>query len=89
MSDSNDARPRGEIQQSKLLLDPPEQPKLNTVYVVAANYADDPHPHVEGVWKDKEQAKGMMSKCRERFKPPHPVAWQMFEVEIGGEVEVL
>lgn len=89
MSESNNARSTGEVAQSKLLLDPPEEPKQDTVYVVAANYDGDPHPHIEGVWRDKEQAEGMIVKCRERFTAPHPIAWQMFEVEIGGEVSVL
>jgi hypothetical protein len=74
--------------QSGLLISPPEEPKSDTVYVVAANYDGDPHPHIEGVWTDKEQAKGMVAQCRQTTIPPHPVAWQMFEVEVNGEVDV-
>jgi len=85
MSDTHN----GEVEQSKLPSDPPEEPKQDTVYVVAANYDDDPHPQVEGIFPHKEQAEDIIEKCRDRFSDPHPIAWQMFEVEIGGEVSVL
>lgn len=53
-----------------------------TVWVVATNYADDPHPHVEGVFADEDDADEMMEKCRNRFEGPHATAWQKIEMEV-------
>ena len=55
----------------------------DTVYVVATNYDDDPHPHVEGVFSDCEDAKELKKKCAAVTEPPHPVAWQLFEMEVS------
>lgn len=52
------------------------------VYVVAANYADDPHPHVEGVFLNEEDAKELKKKCAAVNQAPHPVAWQVLEREV-------
>lgn len=64
------------------------QNEARTVYVVATNYDGDPHPHIEGVYSDNEAAEEMMDKCSERHEPPYPVAWQLFEVEVDGEVNL-
>jgi len=59
-----------------------EPPEKMTVWVVAANYADDPHPHVEGVYDNEEAA-------REHEKELHddaigPVAWWVYNRSVGA-----
>jgi hypothetical protein len=72
--------------QTNLVDAPEEHPKggggIETVYVVASNYADDPHPHIEGVFADEEPARELEKKCGMVTEPPHPVAWWVFEEEI-------
>lgn len=63
-----------------------EQAGDATIYIVAANYADDPHPHIEGVFSDPAPAKDLIRDCGKVTQPPHPVAWQLFEAEPGNEV---
>lgn len=60
--------------------DPPDPPAK--VYVVATNYADDPHPHIEGVFADLDDADELAEKCRRITTPPHPVAWGVHDVEV-------
>ena len=57
-----------------------EEPE--TIWIVAGNYADDPHPHILGVFEDEEPAEELMDDCRQTVGGPHPVAWQKFEREV-------
>lgn len=50
-----------------------------SVYVVVTRYDGDPHPHVELVTTDEDEAEELMNKCRDTVNPPHPVAWEMDE----------
>lgn len=59
-----------------------EQPDPTTVWVVAGNYADDPHPHILGVYDDEADADEKMEECRDRFSEPHVVAWDKTEQEV-------
>lgn len=59
--------------------DPEATPPPATVFVVTAVYADDPHAHVEGVFHEEAAAEALMDRCRDRFTPPHPVAWGVHE----------
>lgn len=76
--------------QITLTGDPPTDtdPEADTVYIVVANYADDPHPHVEGVFGDEDDAKALMDDCRATTRSPHPVAWKLVEADVDGEVTV-
>lgn len=56
--------------------------RTETVWVVASNYADDPHPHIEGVFADEEPARELEKQCGKVTEPPHPVAWWAYEVEV-------
>lgn len=58
------------------------EPDPDIVWIVAANYADDPHPHVLGVFDDEEDADELMDKCRARYEEPYVVAWEKFEEEV-------
>ena len=62
--------------------DPREKDRTETVYVVASNYADDPHPHIEGVFADEAPARELEKQCGKVTEPPHPVAWWVYEEEI-------
>lgn len=62
--------------------DEPSNGEGLTVYVVAANYADDPHPHVEGVYANEEAAEEHEKEIRDEALGP--VAWDVFERQIEG-----
>jgi hypothetical protein len=53
-----------------------------TVWVVAANYPDDPHPHVEGVYNNRETAEEHEKELRE---PLGPSAWGVHEMQVASE----
>lgn len=53
-----------------------------TVHVVASNYADDPHPHVEAVYESEEDAESHMREISDDIRPSAPVAWQHYEMEV-------
>jgi hypothetical protein len=52
-----------------------------TVHVVAANYADDPHPHVEGVYSERRPAE----LCGRDLASPTPTTWWVYEETIQHE----
>jgi len=69
---------------------PPNDPETPAeVYIVASNYPDDPHPHIEGVFEDPSKAGELMDDCKARTKSPHPTAWTLYRAEVGGELEVI
>lgn len=76
-------------EQERLVEPAPEPADDETVYVVATNYADDPHPHIEGVFSDAGPAQDLMRDCRKITEAPNPVAWELFEAEVDGEVTLL
>lgn len=70
-------------EQDTLTDEPPEEPDSeNTVYVVASSYDDDPHPHVEGVFSEEEDANELRKKCADVASPPHPIAWTVIKQEV-------
>lgn len=62
-----------------------DQPQDRTVWVVTGNYADDPHPHVLGVYDNEDAAKEHERAIRDSIKPSEPVAWGRTEVEVNSE----
>lgn len=58
------------------------EPAGEVVYVVVTRYADDPHPHVELVTTDEQEAKELMRDCRRSASEPHPIAWEMEEQRV-------
>lgn len=50
----------------------------NAVWIVAGNYADDPHPHVLGVYETEEQADDLMDRCRDDTSAPYVDSWDKF-----------
>lgn len=53
-----------------------------TIWIVAANFDGDPHPHILGVFESEEPAEDLMDDCRQTIGGPHPIAWQKFEREV-------
>jgi len=54
-----------------------------TVWVVASNYADDPHPHVEGVYDNEEAAREHEDEIRNEALGP--IAWWVYEQTVETE----
>lgn len=54
--------------------DTPERDRPATVYVVAANYVDDPHPHIEAVYDNVDAAEAHRRWIGENRSCPH-IAW--------------
>lgn len=80
------------IQERRRWLKPAERWKgetvpPETVWIVAANFDADPHPHILGVFDEEEPARELMDDCRDRFTEPHPIAWDIFEEPITEESE--
>lgn len=69
-------------EQGTLTDSPPPKPSENTVYVVVSNYANDPHPHVEGVFQEREPAIELKKRCACVASSPHPIAWDVIETEV-------
>lgn len=84
------ARAENEHSQRQLPGDLPpadsEGPGQPTVWVVAANYADDPHPHIEGVYADEEAAREHEQAITDSISPSAPVAWWVYEQPVRQEV---
>ena len=62
-------------------LDTPERDRPATVYVVAANHADDPHPHIEAVYDNADAAEAHRHWISEDRGCPY-VAWGVHEQAI-------
>lgn len=62
----------------------PEPEENGVMYAVITNY-EGPHPHVEGVFWDRESAVELHKRCGEMFSDPHPLAWSLWELEPGKE----
>lgn len=56
-----------------------------TVWVVTGNYADDPHPHVLGVYDNEDAAREHERAIRQSIKGTEPVAWGRTEVVVESE----
>lgn len=74
------------MSQTTITDEPDELEPENGVYAVITNHADDPHPHVEGVFDNEEDARELHKKCGNVVGGPHPVAWTLFRLA-PGEVE--
>lgn len=74
------------MKQARIAETPDEDPrgesKTETVYVVASCYADDPHPHVEAVYSNKDSAELHRKEIADDIRPSAPVAWQVLEQEV-------
>lgn len=56
------------------------------LFLVLTSY-DDPHPHVEGVFTDRDDAEDLMDECRAVTGDTNPNAWTLVRVnEHGHEV---
>jgi len=77
------------IYQSKIAETPKEDLRGSeseeTVWVVAANYADGPHPQVLAVYDNPGSAIEHKEAIRESIKASEPVAWMSAECEIKSE----
>lgn len=62
-------------------VEPPDD-GTRTVYIVVTNYDGDPHPHVELVTTDEDEADELMDDCAAHVGGPWPIAWRKVEVEI-------
>lgn len=52
-----------------------EEEEETAVWVVAGTHADDPHPHILGVYAEEEQADDLMDRCSDPGRAPHVDAW--------------
>lgn len=57
------------------------------VYVVAANYMDDPHPHVEAVYDNKDAAERHIEAITDSNSISAPIAWISYDMEIKSDIE--
>lgn len=58
-----------------------------TVHVVAANYADDPHPHVDAVYDNEDAAEDHKQAITNSISPSGPVAWTTYEMGVRSDVD--
>lgn len=63
-------------------IQPDLQDDAGDVYVVVANYADDPHPHVEAVYRNEEEAEEHRKEIAGSLSPAAPVAWKVAQSEV-------
>lgn len=56
-----------------------------TVWVVAANYGDDPHPHVEAVFTDEDSAESLSEQFKDPTAGMGPIAWAVEEMEVDDD----
>jgi len=75
---------------SQTVFDVPEaeSPARTTLWLVVVNYPDDPHPHIESVETDEDDAKAVMDNCRAVTEPPHPSAWTLWKVSKEGAEQI-
>lgn len=57
------------------------------VYIVAANYPDDPHPHILAVYDNEPAVDEHLRAIEQSIKPSEPVAWQSTKAKIKSESE--
>lgn len=55
----------------------------NSVYAVISCYMDDPHPHVEGVFDNLDDARELEKQCGNVVGGPWPDAWTIFRLAPG------
>jgi len=58
-----------------------------TVHVVLANYADDPHPHVEAVYDNEEAAEDHEKALGDSTSICAPVSWTVKEMPVQSEID--
>lgn len=62
------------------------EPDATVVHVVAGNYPDDPHPHVEAVYDNEDAAERHMQAITDSNSISAPVAWIKYEMEIRSDI---
>lgn len=53
-----------------------------SIYVVSARFDGDPHPHVELVTADEDEADELMDQLQNPVRPPYPLAWDKSEHKV-------
>lgn len=63
-----------------------DEQKSRTVHIVLGNYADDPHPHVEGVYNNEDAAEAHKNAIGNALTISGPVAWGVETQEVKSAV---
>lgn len=72
-------------QTTTLTTDDTDNEDDNGVWVVAGGYADDPHPHIAGVYAHEELADEMIKRCRKPDTAPYFDSWDKFQRPVQDE----
>lgn len=81
MTDSHDEQ---DVLVNEELAPPNQQP----LYIVLTKY-EGPHPTIEGVFINQEEAEELMDDCRATVGGPYPLAWSLWRVQAEEGAECL
>lgn len=63
------------------------EPAAVEQWVVVANFPNDPHPHVLGTFRERDEAEELKADCRAVTRGPHPSAWTLWRLVANKEPE--